>query len=440
MKVAIIGSGPSGLMAAWQLAEAGIGVVLFEKNERLAKKILASGGGMCNYTHDEPREVLASHYGDHGIAMKHAFKGLDGYQLMSLLKTIGIDPWIREDGKVFPTSKSASQLVAAFEQKLRHLGVDIRLKSRVRGLVKVSGEGVISENEDRVAGRGNYCGNYYVADRGNYYVQFGDDLEEAFDAVILAVGGASYPSLGTSGDGYRLLEQLGLPIVAPRPALTAVLLETPLDTLAGLSAPNAILTIKKQDQIDQSGNSRGNIQAQGELLITHQGLSGPLILNQSRWISSGDTLLINWLGWSKKEIGQFFEDGIQQFGKRKVLNYWLGLPLSEGLLRHLFALSEVNGETTMATLSKIERERLIGVVLNSQFEQFSLQGFERAMVTAGGLALESLNLKTFEVKGLSGLYVIGELVDIDGDTGGYNIQAAFSMGFAAARGIIKKGC
>ncbi len=428
MKVAIIGSGPSGLMAAWQLAEAGIRVVLFEKNERLAKKILASGGGMCNYTHDEPREVLASHYGDHGIALKHAFKGLDGYQLMSLLKTIGIDPWIREDGKVFPTSKSASQLVAAFEQRLRHLGVEIRLKSRVRGVVKGSDEG----------------GNYYVADRvadrGNYYVQFGDDLEEAFDAVVLAVGGASYPSLGTSGDGYRLLEQLGLPIVAPRPALTAVLLETPLDTLAGLSAPSAILTIKKQDQIDQSGNSRGNIQAQGELLITHQGLSGPLILNQSRWISSGDTLSINWLGWSKKEIGQFFEDGIQQFGKRKVLNYWLGLPLSEGLLRHLFALSEVKGETTMATLSRLDRERLIGVVFNSQFEQFSLQGFDRAMVTAGGLALESLNLKTFEVKGLSGLYVIGELVDIDGDTGGYNIQAAFSMGFAAARGIIKQGC
>lgn len=418
MKVAIIGSGPSGLMAAWQLAEAGMNVVLFEKNERLGKKILASGGGMCNYTHDEPKEVLGKHYGDHGASLKHAFKGLDAHQLMALLKTIGIEPWIREDAKVFPASKSASQLIGAFEQRLRHLGVDIRLRTSVRAIVHQCDAG----SDNCVAGRGNYCGNYWIIK--------GNDLEEAFDFVVLAVGGSSYPSLGTSGDGYRLLEQLGLPIVAPRPALTAVLLETPLDTLAGLSAPNAILTIKKHDPIN-------HVQAQGELLITHQGLSGPLILNQSRWILPGDTLSINWLGWSKKELGQFFEDGVKQFGKRKVLNYWLGLPLSEGLLRHLFAISAVNDEATMATLTKIDRERLISVVLDSQFDRFSLQGFERAMVTAGGLALEALNLKTFEVKGLSGLFVIGELVDIDGDTGGYNIQAAFSMGYAAARAIAK---
>lgn len=404
--VAVIGSGPGGLMAAWQLSLCPeIEVHLFEKNEKLGEKIRVSGGGMCNYTQHATADLLMKHYGDGGPFLKHAFKQLDAFSTEALLGTIGIIPLIREDGKVFPASLQASQWIGAFERELRIRGVHIHKRSSIDHLERKS------------------TGRWMAGGAGPW------------DAVVLATGGASYPRLGTRGDGYQILEALNLPIVAPKPALCGIRLLSPLAGLEGISVPRATLKILRgQHYIRMAGKYETD---PSELLVTHKGLSGPLILNNSRWFENGDKLHINWSGQPTKVISDYLVEAANISGKRQVARVLKALALPQRLLEFLIQEAGIDGACTMGQLNKSQRALLVETTTAYGVEAFESLGWHQAMATKGGLALSSVNQKTMAVRDQPGLYVVGELLDIDGDTGGYNIQAALTTGFVAAKAIIK---
>lgn len=410
-KVAVVGSGPSGLMAALQLSKVqGIAVHLIEKNDQIGKKVKASGGGMCNYTQHAPIEVLLRHYGDNGQFLKHAFKQLDAFKTEALLSEIGIVPLIREDGKVFPASLDAKQWLGAFESQLRRQGVQVLLNHAISALQQ--GADGFWQLLSPSAG----------------------ELSQ-YDAVILAIGGASYPGLGTAGDGYPMLEALGQVVNPPKPALSGIVLEAPIVGLEGISVTSATLSLHRAGQLVKMAGQV--VFGPLELLITHKGLSGPLILNSSRWYQPGDRLVLNWLGWQQGEIERYLLDAAQRHGKRQLGTVLGELPVPSRLMLYLLGLAGVPSDKCMAELSKSERLRIVSAFTAFDIGAFKPVGISQAMATAGGLSLSAVSGKTMAVKGLEGLYVVGELLDIDGDTGGYNIQAALTTGYAAAMAIIK---
>lgn len=421
-KVIVVGSGPSGLMAAWQLSRVeGITVHLIEKNDRLGKKLLASGGGMCNYTHHEDANQLMQHYGDQGSFLKHGFKALDAYKVEDLLDQIGIHPFVREDLKVFPASLKARQWVDAFESVLKKHGVKIHLNQRLARVKKPT------ETSEK----------WLLTTRDTTNGQVGPDESIAWeaDAVVMALGGASYPSLGTSGDGYAILGALGIEMTPILPALCALDLDTPLSGLEGISVSSAQLRLRDKGRyIPMAGATTfGPL----ELLITHKGLTGPLILNSSRWFRPDREILINWLGMSPEAIDKVLVAQGQSGGKKSVGHALGPLGLPARLVKYLIQWAQVPEQTPMATLSKVQRQGLVQALTHYPVGAYKSQGMRAAMATAGGVALDQINPKTMGIKDLPGLYVVGELMDLDGDTGGYNIQSALTTGFVAAQHIIK---
>ena len=408
IRIAVVGGGPAGLMAAWQIAlDPRFSVDLYEKNDQVGKKILASGGGMCNYTQHADAEDFFNHYGDHGLFLKHGFKQLDAFKTEALLQGIGIDPHIREDGKVFPQSKDAKQWLGAFSRVLAKCNVKVHTKARITHL-------------------GQNAEGFWLLNDGGH---------NPYRAVVLATGGASYPALGTSGDGYQLLSHLGLHVVKPKPALTAVQMTHPLKGMEGIVLPAASVQIKRGNTfVKMAGNYT---YGPNELLITHKGLSGPLILNCSRWIYPGDQLIVNWLGWTPEKLDEVLLKASEAHGKRLLASILEDLPLPKRFVQRFVEMSKIEGGVTMANLSKKSRQLVVGHFCAFAIDEFELVGFHQAMATAGGLDLNQVNSKTMGIKEQSNLYVVGELLDIDGDTGGFNIQAALTTGFVAAKAILR---
>ncbi len=407
--IAVVGGGPAGMMAAWQLASnSSFCIHLFEKNDQLGKKILASGGGMCNYTQHAPAEELLNHYGDNGSFLKHSFKQLDAYKTEELLFHIGIKPYVREDGKVFPDSKDAKQWLASFSRRLVESGVKIHSNSRISGL-----------NQD--------CDGKWLLN---------GCLDLNYDAVLLATGGASYPALGSSGDGYTLLKALGQTIVEPKPSLTAIHVDMPLGGMEGIVFSEATLELMRGGKtVKLLGQKSFGPQ---ELLITHKGMSGPLILNASRWFEQGDLLLINWINRSPEDVEDFLLTSARLHGKRFLNTCLEALALPKRFTTELLRYLGIDGSLTMATLGKAQRHALVMALTAFKIDAIKPVGFHQAMSTAGGLDLKAVNSKTMALKAFPNVYVLGELLNIDGDTGGYNIQAALTTGYVAAHAVLRQ--
>lgn len=397
--VIIIGAGASGLYLASHLQ--GLNVYLIEKNARIGLKVLASGSGQCNITHDGYINRFYDKYGTKKAFVKSALSQHDNHAVMDYYRSLGLPLVIREDGKVFPKSLKSADVVATLRSGCDH--VTFKLDESV--LTCVFREGLF----------------WVTTEVGTYSAK----------QLVIATGGKSYPKLGTTGDGYALAEVFGHTIEAPKPGLTGVVTrEKTLTDLSGISLEGCDLTVTHAMHKTVKTFSGQN------LLFTHFGLSGPLVINNSRYLDKGDFLTINFLGESREKVETAFNSLVKEAGDKPVSYYINTIALPNALKDRLFSESVVNRQIKLSQVTKEMRRRLMDQLTHYELEIESLIGFNQAMVTVGGVSTDEIDSKTMASKLQEGLFIIGEVMDVDGDTGGYNLQWAFSSAYACAQTIL----
>lgn len=400
----VIGAGPSGLFAAQELGRHNQKVIVLEKNQGAGKKLLVSGSGQCNFTHSGSITEFFNRYGDHGKFIKKALTAFTNEDTIRFFENEGVATVTRENNKVFPKSSKSKDILDTLLLACRKNNVLIKYNQAVK-LIKVYDDIFTLETED---------GTRYFSNH-----------------VVIATGGKSFPHLGCTGDGYVFASSLGHTVVEPKPALTYVTThERAFCELAGISFKNAHITLwHDQKKVTERI---------GSLLFTHKGLSGPVILDATRWIVPGDQVTVNYLYPLTYEMArERFAKEIPDRGKELVMNYLKAYDLPRSFCEVICQSLGIPLDQTSARLSKKEREELVAKLTKCEFNLSGTGGMHSAMVTAGGVALKQVNPTTMESRKQKGLYFVGEVLDVDGDTGGYNIQAAFSMGYLCAKSINK---
>lgn len=402
----VIGGGPAGLFAAVHVAVSGRRVLLLEKNARPGAKLLLAGTGQCNITHDGPIRDFFTHYGSgpHGKFVKPALLSFKNTDLTAFFSGRGLAMVPEANGKVFPKTRRSEDVLAILLAACGESGVTIRCSEPVTG-IHIEGDRFLV-----TTGSGSYRAR----------------------SVLITTGGASYPRCGTTGDGYRLALELGQPVTEIAPALTPLLIrQYPFTDLAGLSFAKMRFEVWR-DNKKLSGHT-------GDLLFTHHGLSGPGILDASREILAGDTIRLSFCGsLSREEFAAEITRRASENPGWQVGTLLAKYSIPERLVRRLLEISGIPDRLTCAHFPAEQRRQLVGNCTGLPLEVSSLGDFSVAMATRGGVALEGVNAKTLESKLVPGLFFAGEVLDIDGDTGGYNLQAAFSTGFLAAQGICRR--
>ena len=399
--IVIIGGGPAGLFCALQAAGAGGKVIVFEKKVGPAKKLLVAGSGQCNITHDGDIAGFLSRYGDHGAFLRSALMNFTNRDLVAFFAERGLGMKAEPGGKVFPETRKSADVLAVLLSECAGRGVDIRYSEPVVA-VERDGEGFIVRTEREAVRAG---------------------------VLVIATGGASYPATGSTGDGYAFARSLGQPVTEVAPALTPVYVrDYPFADLAGISFENIGIAVYRDGKLVRRHT--------GDLLLTHTGLSGPGILDLSRSILERDVLRVTFLPEANAEtVRKRVLDAIAAGGPRQAKTALSDLALPERFVRRLLDLAGVEPGASCAHLPKKARTALATFVAEFPFTVARLGGFTEAMATRGGVALTGVNQKTMASKVVPNLYFVGEVLDIDGDTGGYNLQAAFSTAALAARHI-----
>ncbi|MBN1242216.1 MAG: NAD(P)/FAD-dependent oxidoreductase [Spirochaetales bacterium] len=412
----VVGGGPAGLFAAVSCADALAGrglppearrVAVLEKGPRAGRKLLASGSGQCNLTHDADAEELLDHYGgpEKGRFLKPALHAFPPLALLAWFRERSLEFSVEANGKVFPASRKALDVLRVLEAEALALGVEIRPGARAAS----------------------------VARYGDAFAVAADGSPEPLRALtlVLATGGRSYPKLGSEGDGYALAAALGHRLVEPRPALASLSVKDyRFADYAGLSFPGARFSVRR--------GGRKSAEHSGDVLLTHEGLSGPGILDASRGITPGDSVELELAGLSPEAFRERLSAELSRaptaYVKNAVASCGVPKRLAEGLVEMAGAEPWVTG----ATLRREHREALVRLTAACPFEVEALAPWDEAMATAGGVALADVSPKTMESRLAPGLYFAGELLDLDGDSGGYNLQAAFSTGALAGRSAAAK--
>ncbi len=404
-QVIVIGGGPAGLMAAGQAASMGADVLLLEKMDRPGRKLQITGKGRCNITNIAEMEDFIAHFGPNGRFLRGAFYRFFSDDLLALLADLGVETITERGGRVFPTSEQADDVVDALVEWVRGLDVAIRTKTRVKRLLV---------EDARIVG-----------------VQVGEKTYRA-DAVIVATGGMSYPGTGSTGDGYYLAEGVGHGIVPARPALVPIRTAGRVaKDMQGLSLRNINVTL----WVD------GKKQAEefGEMLFTHYGVSGPVILTLSRQVV--DALLMNQSvslsidlkpALDEQKLDARLLRGFDQKGKQQFQRILKDL-LPMSMIPVCADLVGIPLDKPAHQITAEERGRLRSWLKDFRLEVTGFQPISQAIVTAGGVDTREIDPRTMASRLVEGLYFAGEVIDIDADTGGYNLQAAFSTGWLAGR-------
>lgn len=408
-KIIVIGGGTAGLMAAGQAASKGANVILLEKMPRPGRKLRITGKGRCNITNDTPLDEFLNHFGKNGQFLKTAFYKFFVLGLLQFLKSLNIETVTERGNRIFPASNQAQDVVDALVEWVKQKGVILRTKSKVEELIVVDGK---------------ICGT-------TFFNHETSKKETIFaDSVILATGGMSYPLTGSTGDGYRLAKSVGHSVVPIRPAL--VPLVTSGDTaqkLQGLSLRNvtANLWIDGKKQVSEFG----------EMLFTHFGLSGPIILTLSKQaadaLSKKKKVMISIdlkPALDEQKLDARLLRDFEYHGKMKFRKLLHKL-LPPKLIHVCMEQTGISPDKTGNQITADERKRLRIWLKNFRLEIIGHRPISEAIITAGGIDLKEINPKTMESKVVKGLYFAGEVMDIDADTGGYNLQAAFSTGYLA---------
>ena len=401
-KVAVIGGGAAGLLAAGRLAERGKQVVLIEKNPMLGKKLRITGKGRCNVTNACDVEDMLKNVPVNASFLYSALYSFTNDNLVSLLQEHGVETKVERGGRVFPVSDHAKDVVEALKR--------YALKSNVRLLKKEVSRLVIED--------GAVCGVVY---------QDGGKLN--CDRVIVATGGLSYPLTGSTGDGYRFARQAGHAITPPKPSLVPVVTRQKwVSELMGLSLKNVRLTVK-------DGAGKPVFTELGEMLFTHFGVSGPLVLSASSHMRGMEknryTLHIDLKpALAEKQLDERVRRDFAKNANKHLINA-LDALLPKALIPVVVRLSGVEAHKTVNQLSREERLRLVALLKDLPLDAAGFRPVDEAIVTSGGVCVKEINPSTMESKLVRGLYFAGEVIDVDAYTGGFNLQIAFSTGWLA---------
>ncbi len=405
-RVIVIGAGASGMMAALTAAENGAQVMLFEKNDRPGKKILISGKGRCNVTTDKDTTEIINSFLHNGKFLYTALASFSNQQVKYFFEEAGVPLKVERGERVFPVSDQSKDIVNALRRKLEAAGVDLWLNAPVKEVLFEDGRarGVMLPNGRKI---------------------------EA-DCVIVATGGASYPGTGSTGDGYHFARKAGHSIVTLRPSLIPLeCAEGYVKELQGLSLKNVTFTI-------ETAEGKRLAQEFGEMLFTHFGVSGPIVLTQSYkavdyWQKNKQPLVgsIDFKpALSREKLDARFLREIEEQNKKQLKNSLHTLMPSK-LIPVFLKRANVSGDKAMHQITKEERMRMVDTLKDFRFTITKARPIEEAIVTAGGVSVKEVSPKTMESKLVNGLYFTGEVLDIDGMTGGFNLQAAFSTGYLA---------
>ncbi|MCP4685128.1 MAG: NAD(P)/FAD-dependent oxidoreductase [bacterium] len=401
-EIIVIGAGAAGLLAAGEAAGQGAKVTLLERMKRPGRKLSITGKGRCNLTNDDPVEEFIFHFGRNGRFLRQAFDRFFSHDLVELLGGLGVPTTVEQGGRIFPESEKALDVVDALTRFAKNAGAVTRTNVRVTQLLT---------KQKRIVG-----------------VHATEDI--AADAVIIATGGVSYPATGSSGDGYQLARQVGHTIAPVRPSLVPV--ETGGNTaqrLQGLSLRNVAAKVLVE--------GKKKAEEFGEMLFTHFGLSGPIILRLSRVMvdalqdKKNVTVSIDLKpALSEEKLDARLLRDIEEHGKRQSHTFVKGL-LPGKLLPVCMDLTNIAPDKPANQLTAAERMRLRTWLKDFRFEITGHRPWEEAIITAGGVSTKEIDPRTMASRLVEGLYFAGEVIDIDGSTGGYNLQAAFSTGWLA---------
>ena len=414
--VIVIGGGAAGMLAAFSAAESGNRVTLLEKNEKLGKKIYITGKGRCNLTNACDFDAFLSHVTENPRFLYSALRGFSNWDICSLLESHGCPVKTERGDRVFPASDHASDVTKALERALREVGVAIRLGCEVTEIRK--------EPE----------GSFQLWCRASGGTGRKEQAYQA-DAVIVCTGGLSYPTTGSTGDGYRFAEAFGLSCKTPCPSLVPLTVaEGDYQELQGLSLKNVAVSVTPLRAPEQV-----LYEEQGEMLFAHFGLSGPLILKASailaRELAEGERFVLSIDLKPALSPEKLDERILRDFSEAKNMNIGnaLGKLLPSALRPVILRRAGIGPDRKVHDITKAERHRLAKTIKAFAFTITGTRGFGEAVITKGGVEVSQINPKTMEAKAVPGLFFAGEVLDIDAFTGGFNLQLAWSTGYAAGR-------
>lgn len=402
-KVAVIGGGPAGLMAAGKAGQRGLDTTVYEKNKSLCKKLLITGKGRCNITNSTDIEDLIANIPGNGRFLYSSFYTFSNTDIINFFESNGLKTKVERGGRVFPVSDDAHDVAELLYSYTKSNNVKIYLENSLKEIIVENNKvkGVVMNN-----GRIFDC-----------------------DSVVLATGGASYPRTGSTGDGYDIVKRLGHTIVSPRPSLVPLeIQENWVKELQGLSLRNISVSI-----INNKGKKI--FTDFGEMLFTHFGVSGPVILTGSRHVldynSNQCNLILDLKPALSEEklynrIGRDFD-----LNSRKMFKNALDDLLPQKLIPVIIKLSEIPPEKFVNQITREERRKLTILLKSLKMTIKGTRPISEAIITSGGVATDEINPSTMESKIIKGLFFAGEIIDVDGYTGGFNLTIAFSTGYLA---------
>lgn len=422
-RVIVVGAGAAGTMAAITAAERGAEVLLIEKMKRLGRKLSITGKGRCNITNAASVEEIIKHIPGNGRFLYSAMNAFDNQDVIALFESLGVKTKVERGQRVFPVSDKASDVVEALEERLQELGVKVYTECRVKELLFSS----VSDAEDAAdtAKDGSESAQKKICG-----VLLHNGRTEDADAVIVATGGTSYPGTGSSGDGQRLAQAAGHTIIPLEPSLVPLETEEPwVRSISGLSLRNVKATLLADGKrVDE---------AFGEMMFTHFGVTGPVILSLSRRAAQElrkgrfVELKLNLKpALSEEQLMARVKRDFERYKNKSIKNGMRDL-LPSNLIRPVIDAAYIDEEKQVHQITREERERLVKALQSLILTITATRPMAEAIVTAGGVSVKEIEPKTMASKFVCGLYFAGEVVDVDGFTGGYNLQAAFSMGRAA---------
>jgi len=404
-KIIVIGGGAAGMLASIYAAKNGHEVTVYEKNEKLGKKLYITGKGRCNITNAADMETLFEHVVTNKKFLYSAFYGFTNQDMIAFLKELGLQTKIERGDRVFPASDKSNDVIKVLQAEMEHLGVSIKLNHEVTDVLVEDGmyQGVMVKGKQKPV---------------------------RSSCVIITTGGFSYQTTGSTGDGYRFARKMGHTVTDIQPALVPLVIKQSFcKEMQGLSLRNVEVTIKQgKKQVYQNF---------GEMLFTHYGVSGPLILSASSFLDKYIkqkkelTLSIDLKPALSEE--QLDDRIIRDFEKNRNKQFKNALDelLPKKLIPVMIRESDIDPEKKVNTITKEERRQLVSSIKGFTMSIEGFRGFQEAIITRGGVSVKEINPSTMESKQAAGVFFAGEVLDLDALTGGFNLQIAWSTGYTA---------